>query len=98
MPARNTSPPPSKVRCADLGWSVVGNGPLTQLNTKSAARVDRIRAARDQLGRARCVGAIAWLRRHPAGIVPTFDTGKRPRKNQSNPDTHEPERHRPNSN
>ena len=60
-----------------MAWSpmakgLLGDGPLSELNAENKMRVERIRAELDQLGHARCVGALAWLLRHPAGIVPVI--------------------------
>jgi predicted oxidoreductase len=69
---------------APMAWSPLGGGALMgsdQGSSESAQRLTRVRAALSavgaQLGGA-SVGqvALAWLLRHPAGIVPVLGSGR----------------------
>ena len=57
-----------------LGRGVLGEGDVSHVAPAEQARIDRIRAALDRMagahGVTRGVVALAWLLRHPAGIVP----------------------------
>ncbi len=61
-----------------LGGGHLGNGPKKVLPTQEGYRAGRIRRALDKLAREfgvnRRIIAIAWLLRHPAGIVPIVGT------------------------
>jgi len=59
-----------------LGRGVLGDGDLSGKDAAEHARITRIRSALDAvasgLGSSRLVVALAWLLRHPSGIVPVI--------------------------
>lgn len=67
-----------RLRVAPMAWSPLGGGALFRDDTPEARRLrDGLRAVGEQLGGATIDQvALAWLLRHPAGVVPVLGTGK----------------------
>jgi predicted oxidoreductase len=66
-------------RITPMAWSpmakgILGTGSLNGLDPVATQRANRLRAALSEIHSERVVGALAWLLRHPAGVVPIIGT------------------------